>query len=126
MSNSKITKLPESELEIMLVIWKHSEPVRTSCIMAEINREWTQSTVKALLSRLVEKGFLQVTRQGRFTLYQALVNEEDYRRQETSGLLHRYYQGSVKNMVAALVNESALTGADLEELESIIRNAGRD
>ncbi len=125
MSDSKLIKLPESELEIMLVIWKHTEPVRTSRIMAEINRDWTQSTVKALLARLVEKGFLEVTREGRFTLYRALVDEKDYCRQETSGLLHRYYQGSVKNMVAALVNERAITGTDLEELESIIRNAGR-
>lgn len=118
------TRLPESELEIMLVLWNHTQPIRTSQVMAEIQRDWSQSTVKALLTRIVEKGFAEVTREGRFTLYRALVSEEDYRRQETRGLLNRYYKNSVKNMVAALVSEQQLTGQELAEIEKIIKNAG--
>ena len=119
-------KLPESELEIMLVLWQHDQPIRTSQVMEEINQNWTQSTVKALLTRLTEKGFVELTREGRFTLYRALVKEEDYRKSETRGLLRRYYKNSVKSMVAALVNEENLTGEDLKELQEIIQNAGRD
>lgn len=125
MSDPSKIKLPESELEIMLVLWQHEEPIRTSQVLAETERDWTLSTVKALLTRLAEKEFVEVSRDGRFTLYRALVKEEDYRRTETKGLLHRYYKGSVKSMVAALVNEESLTGSDLAELEEIIRNAGR-
>lgn len=125
MSDPSKIKLPESELEIMLVLWQHKEPIRTSQVLAETDRNWTLSTVKALLTRLEEKEFVEVSRDGRFTLYRALVKEEDYRRTETKGLLHRYYKGSVKSMVAALVNEESLTGSDLAELEEIIRNAGR-
>lgn len=119
-------KLPESELEIMLVLWQHDQPIRTSQVMEEINQNWTQSTVKALLTRLTEKGFVELTREGRFTLYRALVKEEDYRKSETRGLLRRYYKNSVKSMVAALVNEENLTGEDLKELQEIIQNAGRN
>ena len=118
-------RLPESELEVMLVLWQHTQPIRTAQIMAELNKDWTLSTVKALLARLTEKGFAEVTREGRFTLYRALVPESDYRRRETEGLLSRYYKNSVKSMVAALVSESDLTDADLKELEEIIKNAGR-
>ncbi len=125
MNDLSKTKLPDSELEVMLVLWQHEEPIRTAQVLAEIDREWTLSTVKALLTRLAEKGFAQVSRKGRFTLYKALVSEEEYRRTETKGLLRRYYKNSVKSMVAALVNEESLTGAELAELEEIIRNAGR-
>ncbi len=125
MNDLSKTKLPDSELEVMLVLWQHKEPIRTAQVLAEIDREWTLSTVKALLTRLAEKGFAEVSRKGRFTLYKALVSEEEYRRTETKGLLRRYYKNSVKSMVAALVNEENLTGADLAELEEIIRNAGR-
>ena len=109
----------------MLVLWQHSQPIRTAQIMAELQKDWTLSTVKALLARLTEKGFAEVTRQGRFTLYRALVPESDYRRRETDGLLSRYYKNSVKSMVAALVSENDLSPADLQELEEIIKNAGR-
>ena len=119
-------KLPESELEVMLVLWRHSQPVRTAQIMAELQKDWTLSTVKALLARLTDKGFVRLTREGRFTLYQALVPESDYRRRETQGLLSRYYHNSANSMVTALVQDGQLSAADLAELEAILQNAGRD
>lgn len=126
MQNETEIRLPESELEVMLILWQHKQPVRTSQILREISaqRSWTMSTLKVLLGRLVEKGFAEVSREGRFTLYRALVLESDYRRQETQGLMKRYYRNSVKDMVAALVQDSRLTGQDLAELEEIIRQAG--
>lgn len=124
MCNAKEVRLPESELEIMLVLWQHQEPIRTAQILADLQKSWSPSTVKALLARLVEKRFVEETREGRFTLYRALVPEEDYCRRETKGLLRRYYKNSVKSMVAALVSDAQLTGSELAELEEIIRKAG--
>lgn len=118
-----IEKLPEAELDVMLCLWRYDEPVRTARILQDVQKEhaWTLSTLKALLSRLDEKGFVEVTREGRFTLYRALVPETEYRRRETGGLLRRYFENSPKNMIAALVRESELTGEDMEELEELIR-----
>ena len=53
------------------------------------------------------------------------MSEAEYRRQETKGLLSRYYQNSVKSMIAALVEEETLSGEDLSELEELIRKAGK-
>ena len=77
-----------------------------------------------LLGRLADKSFVEVTREGRFTLYRARVREEDYRRMETNGLLRRYYKNSVAGMVAALVQDEALTGSELAELKELLRKAG--
>lgn len=120
-----IEKMPEAELDVMLCLWKYREPVRTARVLEDMQKDhaWTLSTLKALLARLCEKGFVEVTREGRFTLYRALVAEEDYRRRETSGLLRRYFANSPKNLIAALVQESDLTGDDIAELEELIRKA---
>lgn len=68
---------------------------------------------------------MEVTREGRFTLYRARgAREEDYRRMETNGLLRRYYKNSVAGMVAALVQDEALTGSELAELKELLRKAG--
>ena len=127
MSTPQEKRLPESELDVMLVLWQHSQPVRTAQILQEIQpyHSWTISTLKALLARLEEKQFVRVVRQGRFALYQALVQEKDYCRQETKGLMQRYYKNSVKNMVAALVQDHQLSGQELAELEEIIHSAGK-
>lgn len=118
--------LPESELEVMLCLWQHTEPVRTAVLLEQVNQEkqWTLSTLKVLLARLEQKGFIECTRQGRFTLYRALVPQAEYRKKETAGLLGRYYQNSAKQMVASLVECGQLTDTDLAEIAAMIAKAG--
>ena len=119
-------KLPEAELDVMLALWKFPEPVRTSVLLGKLNqrRSWTLSTLKVLLGRLVERGYVEVTRDGRFTLYRALLPEAEYRRGETRGLARRFYEGSVKTMIAQLVQEEPLTAQEIRELEEILKQAG--
>lgn len=50
--------------------------------------------------------------------------EEEYRRSETRHMLGRFYGNSVKNLVAALVQDEGLSQAELAELEDILRRAG--
>ncbi|MEG2596602.1 MAG: BlaI/MecI/CopY family transcriptional regulator, partial [Ruthenibacterium sp.] len=121
-----IEKLPEAELDVMLCLWRYQTPVRTAQLFADLqaSRGWTLSTLKVLLSRLVEKEFVELTRDGRFTLYRALVSEQAYRRKETKNLVKRYYQNSVKSMIAALVREEGLSGTDLAEIEALVKKAG--
>lgn len=125
MPKKKLEKLPEAELDVMLALWTHTRPVRTARLLEDLaDRAWSPSTLKVLLGRLADKGFVEVTREGRFTLYRALVREEDYRRMETNGLLRRYYKNSAADMIAALVRDEALTGSELAELEALLRKAG--
>ena len=112
MPKKPLEKLPEAELDVMLALWTHTQPVRTARLLEDLaDKAWSLSTLKVLLGRLADKSFVEVTREGRFTLYRARVREEDYRRMETNGLLRRYYKNSVAGMVAALVQDavSALT-----------------
>lgn len=117
--------LPESELEVMLCLWRHTQPVRTAQLWQEVSaqKQWTLSTLKVLLSRLEQKGFVECSREGRFTLYRALVSQAEYRRKETSSLLSRYYQNSAKQMVASLVECGQLTDQDLAEIAQMIQKA---
>lgn len=118
--------LPDAELEVMLCLWRHSEPIRTAKILEEIDpeRQWTLSTLKVLLARLCQRGFAECTRDGRFTLYRALVPESAYRQKETQGLLHRYYGNSAKQMVAAFVECGELSKDDLADIRAMIDKAG--
>lgn len=118
--------LPDSELEVMLVLWRYQEPIRTARILEEVSpeKQWTMSTLKVLLARLEQKQFIECVREGRFTLYRALVPESRYRRKETNGLLARFYQSSAKHMVASLVQDGGLTQEDLKELSEILAKAG--
>ncbi|WP_339191841.1 BlaI/MecI/CopY family transcriptional regulator [Paenibacillus sp. FSL E2-0230] len=57
--NNKIKRLPDAELEIMLVIWRAESWVSSSYILNQLGdkRKWALATLMTVLSRLVEKGF---------------------------------------------------------------------
>ena len=56
MRNTK--KIPEAELEIMLVVWDAKEAVTSEYIMTRLDKDWTKPTLLKLLTRLAERGFL--------------------------------------------------------------------
>ena len=56
-------RLPDSELEIMMIIWNLEAPVQREQIEEKL-RETHPIALTTLLSRLSEKGFLEIRRTG--------------------------------------------------------------
>ena len=54
----QIQRIPDSELEIMMIIWDASEKVTSDYIMERLDRDWVKSTVLNFLSRLCDRGFV--------------------------------------------------------------------
>ena len=114
-------KLSDAELDVMLAVWQNRPPVLRSDLEEQLkSHNWADTTVLTLLSKLVEKGYLSLERQGRRNLYTPLVSERDYRRWVNRSFLGKMYQSSLRRMVASLVESSDLTDRDLQELEEFI------
>ncbi len=114
-------KLSDAELDVMLAVWQNRPPVLRSDLEEQLkSHNWADTTVLTLLSKLVEKGYLSLERQGRRNLYTPLVSERDYRRWANRSFLGKMYQSSLRRMVASLVESSDLTDRDLQELEEFI------
>lgn len=102
--NEKIKRLPDSELDIMLIIWDAGEPVSRSYIEKHINekKNLAPTTILSSLSRLIDKGFVSSKKQGKSNIFSALVDENDYLRNESKSILEKLYGNSLKKFVAAL------------------------
>lgn len=57
--------LPESELDIMLVVWGAGGPVSAPAILEGLERPLTASALHSYLKRLEEKGFLSCKKTGK-------------------------------------------------------------
>ncbi len=128
-----IRRLPDAELEIMLVLWEAGKPVPRSYIDERLKgkKDWAVSTVLNLLARLVERGFVAVERQGqgKMNIYSAAVGEQEYLEFESKTMLEKLYGNSVKNLVASLYNGKAMDDHDMKELQTFIdehRKRGKD
>lgn len=120
MDNKK--KLPECELEIMMIIWSASKiPVTSDYIMEKLDKTWSKTTVLNFLTRLCDRGFLSCEKDGRHNVYSPLVKKSDYRRKESKNFLKKLYNNSVTKLVATLVQSGDVSDDDLAELEKFIK-----
>lgn len=112
--------LPDSELDIMLVVWHSGQSVSAPHILEALERPLTASALHSYLKRLEEKGFLRCEKEGRVNTYTPLITEEAYRRHAGGAVLEKLYEGSLKTFAAALWDGGRLSSADVDELRSYL------
>lgn len=121
-------RLPDAELEVMKALWQAGEPLTRPELEARLARHhWASTTLLALLARLEAKGYVAREKQGRGYLYRAALSRRDYLPVESRSALARLFEGSAKNLVAAMAESDALTDRDIAELEEYLAElkAGR-
>ena len=117
----KMRRLPDTELEVMLVLWEAEGEVPRSYFDQKLkDKHWNINTMNTYLSRLLEKGFLTCEKRGRMNFYRPSVTQEEYLAFESRSVLDRLYGSSVKRFVAALYQDKKMDEAQLRELEALL------
>jgi BlaI family transcriptional regulator, penicillinase repressor len=120
-----IKRLPDSELEIMMIIWGANEPVTSAYVSENLKdkKEWKITSVLTFLARLVEKGFVTSTREGKVNIYSAVMGEQEYLESESKSFLVKLYGNSLTTFVSSLYKSNAINDDDLAELQKFIDKA---
>ena len=115
-----LKRLSESELDVMLVVWRAQEALDTGEVARRLQKGWKIQAVQVVLGRLVKKGYLSCEKIGRLNYYTPLVAEADYRAAETETFVEKLYRNSPKSQIAALVQSQPLSKEDLEEIRALL------
>lgn len=123
----KISRLPDTELEIMKVIWDGKLTLSTAEIKERLEekRSWNISALQTLLNRLIDRGFLDSYKEGRNRFYTAIIDEDSYLALENRLFLNKVNNNSLTKLVASLYDSSAISENDLDELAAYIRQKTR-
>ena len=118
----ELKTLPNSELELMMILCRAGVPLTRMEIEERLPKKRTLSktTILSFLSRLEEKGFVLVEKEGRNNRYLPLVQESDYLKQESGSILKKLYGSSVKKFVAALYDGDGLSKEQIAELKDYL------
>lgn len=120
-------KLPESELDIMLVIWElfpnYPEGVCADTIISKLDKEWNKTTVLNFLIRLTKRGYVTSKKCGRTNLYSPIVAKDEYLKEESESFLQKMHHNSLTSLVASLYDGKCISKSDLEELKRFIEEA---
>jgi BlaI family penicillinase repressor len=122
MKNDLAEKISGSELEVMKLLWQKEDALPITEIREELqkSRGWEPATIKTLVSRLVGKGAVLQEKRNVY-YYSPLISEKEYNTWATKDLISRLYNGSARDLVAALVHSDGLTKEDIEELRQMFK-----
>ena len=123
---TKQYELTEAEWEIIQVVWEH-EPCAAPEVQEELaaRKNWTYSTVKTLMDRMVTKGLLTTERIRNLILYRAAISQQDAQRGELLRTLKRAFGGAFTPMMQFMVDSDALSQRELDELQGMIQKKRR-
>lgn len=123
-SDSKL--LTETELELMTILWKLGEGSVADVIdQLPKERELAYTSVSTILRILEQKEVLATRKEGRGHIYIPVVKKSEYEAKTVKHVVDRVFDGTPLALVRQLLSSGQLDSGDLEELKSLIDQAGR-
>lgn len=115
-----------TEFYILKYLWSRETPAPFSEIMTHFNeeekKEWKKQTVNTFLTRLAQKGFLNIDKSGKRAIYIPSVSRKKYYEDYAQQIIEDSYEGSLKNFVCAFTENHKLTSNEKEELLTYIHS----
>lgn len=113
--------ISDSEWQVMNVIWDGQPMTAQEVIEAlQHDHQWTASTIKTMLHRLIRKEVLQAEEQGNRYVYRASVKRSACVRQEGRSFLQRVFAGEPASLLAHFMKDSKLSADEIADLRRIL------
>jgi predicted transcriptional regulator len=114
-------ELTEGEWAIFTVVWDN-EPCAAPSVQEELasRKNWTYSTVKTMMDRMVAKGLLKTERIRNLMLYRSTITRKQAQSGEIMRAVKRAFDGALTPMMQFLLDNN-LSQKQLNELEALIK-----
>ena len=122
MSDNLASKITDSELEVMKLLWCAKDALPVTAIREQLqeSKGWEPATIKTLISRLVSKGAVRQEKRNVY-YYSPAITEKEYSSWATKDLVTRIFNGKACDLIASLVDSNGLSQEDLDELREMFK-----
>ncbi len=126
MNNAKIDHDPsflgDLEREVLHILWK-SAPATAETVRAKLNRGLKESTVRTVLHRLEEKGYLKHSVNDRTYVYQAVKAPRHVAAMAVKRIADWLCDGSIEELLVGMVDTEVVDHKQLKNLSEKVANA---
>lgn len=114
--------LTELESQVMNAVWT-AGPSSVEAVHEAVSRERSlkEVTIRTLLRRLEQKGYLRHHVEGRAFIYQATEPARSLAARAVRQILDRLCHGSVEELVSGMVEAKVLSKKELDNLAEVVR-----
>lgn len=114
-------ELSRAEWKVMKIVWELKKGMaREVYTIAADRHAWTPATVKTLLKRLVEKGYVTTTAVGNGFVYRPAHSALSTLQSAADTLLTNAVEGVTAPLLAHMVEQTSLSAEDLDTLQKLI------
>ena len=118
---SDLPRISSAEWSVMRVVWaRGAASAQDVAASLDDTTDWSDRTVKTLLSRLVKKGALGYEVEGKRYRYHALLSRDECVQAESESFLERVFGGAVSPLLASFVRGGKLSKAEIAELRHLL------
>ena len=116
-----IRRLPDAELEVMQALWACAAPVGRTDIEEILfkTHPMAMTTLLTLLTRLSEKGFLTIEKNGRRSYYTPCITQDEYLASQSKNFFEKLCGGSLSVFANALC-DSGLSKDEIAKLRTLL------
>jgi len=117
---SELKDLTPAEWKIMRIVWEERKAMTREVYTIALERHgWSQATVKTLLRRIIDKGYLTATKIGNGFLYRPAKSSAAVVGKAVRSLLDNAVEGTAP-VLAQLLESTPLSGGDIDLLQEMI------
>ena len=124
MNRHQITELGELERAALEVVWQRGH-ASADAVRSALKRPLKESTVRTVLTRLEQKGYLTHTVEARTYIYSPRETRAVSATRAVKGILDRYCNGSLEEVLLGLVDAHVVDERELQRLADKIAKARR-
>lgn len=114
--------LGELEREVMNLVWRHC-PVTAEAVRESLNRPLKESTVRTVLRRLEDKGYVKHAVEGRTYEYRPAEARERVAARAVKKIVDWFCEGSVEELLVGMVDTKVVNHKELQSLAERIAKA---
>lgn len=114
-------RLSDAEWKIMKILWRQKN-CNAKEVLTSVDEEWSLSTVRTMLQRLVEKEVISYTHNKNVYVYYPRVSEKEASTKETKSFLKRVYGEGLKTAMVNFIQGEELSLQDIDELAALLED----
>ncbi|MGC2635708.1 MAG: BlaI/MecI/CopY family transcriptional regulator [Acidobacteriaceae bacterium] len=121
-SNHDPAELGELERGILSIVWRRGEATAEQ-VREELDRPLKDSTIRTVLRRLEEKGYLAHSLDNRTFIYRPAQSPQKVAARAVQRIVDWFCEGSVEDLLVGMVDSKVVSQAELERLARRIAGA---
>lgn len=119
MTRHQITELGELERTVLEILWRAGR-ASADTVQKTLGRPLKESTVRTVLKRLEEKGLIEHVVESRAYIYSARESRAAAAARAVKGILDRFCNGSLEEVLVGLLDTRLLEQRELQRLAAKI------